>query len=55
MLPDGTILALTQRAWGKFEGVWQTAALDHAVTLRVVVHDRALNQATVDLAIGAVR
>jgi hypothetical protein len=55
VLPDGTILALTQRAWGKFEGVWQTAALDHAATLRVVVHDRALNQATVDLVIGADR
>lgn len=53
VLPDGTILALTQRAWGKFEGVWQTAPLDQPVTLRVVVHDRALNQATADLVIGA--
>jgi hypothetical protein len=53
VLPDGTILALTQRGWGKFEGVWQTAPLDQPVTLRVVVHDRALNQATVDLVVGA--
>jgi hypothetical protein len=53
VLPDGTILALTQRAWGKFEGVWQTPALEQAVTLRVVVHDRALNQAAIDLVIGA--
>ena len=53
VLPDGAILALTQRGWGRFEGVWQTAPLDQAVTLRVVVHDRALNQATVDLVIGA--
>jgi hypothetical protein len=55
VLPDGTILALTQRGWGKFEGVWQTAPLDQPVTLRVVVHDRALNQATVDLVVGAGR
>jgi hypothetical protein len=55
VLPDGAILALTQRGWGAFEGVWQTARLDQAVTLRVVVHDRALNQATVDLVIGADR
>jgi hypothetical protein len=50
-LPDGTILALAQRAWGRFEAVWQTAPLDHAVTLRVVVHDHALNTATAELAI----
>ncbi len=55
VLPDGTILALTQRGRGTFEGVWQTAPLDQAVTLRVVAHDRALNQATVDLVIGADR
>ncbi|HEX3476735.1 MAG TPA: VIT and VWA domain-containing protein [Kofleriaceae bacterium] len=85
VLPDGTILALTQHSRGKFltcrsvrpdplrgspsasrpvcrfapeaefEGVWQTAALDQPVTLRVVVHDRALNQATVDLVVGAER
>jgi len=55
VLPDGTILVLSQRAWGRFEGVWQTAPLDHAVTLRVVVHDRALNQATFDLVVGATR
>jgi hypothetical protein len=52
-LPDGTILALTQRAWGRFEGVWQTAPLARAATLRVVVHDHALNAATVDLVVGA--
>jgi hypothetical protein len=52
-LPDGTILTLTQRAWGKFDGVWQTAPLARPVTLRVVVHDHALNTATADLVIGA--
>jgi hypothetical protein len=52
-LPDGTILSLTQRAWGRFEGVWQTAALAQPVTLRVVVHDHALNDATLDLVVGA--
>ena len=55
VLPDGTILALTQLARGAFEGVWQTSPLDRAVTLRVVAHDRALNQATVDLVVGATR
>ncbi|HET7503022.1 MAG TPA: VIT and VWA domain-containing protein [Kofleriaceae bacterium] len=53
VLPDGTILALTQRAWGRFEGVWQTTPLAQPVTLRVVVHDHALNAATVDLVVGA--
>lgn len=52
-LPDGTILALTQRAWGKFEGAWQTAPLAQPATLRVVVHDHALNAATLDLVVGA--
>jgi hypothetical protein len=52
-LPDGTTLALTQRAWGKFEGVWQTEPLVRPVTLRVVVHDHALNSAAQDLAIAA--
>jgi len=52
-LPDGTILALTQTRWGQFEGVWQTAPLAEPVTLRVVVHDHALNQATQDLLVGA--
>jgi vault protein inter-alpha-trypsin-like protein/VWA domain-containing protein len=55
VLPDGTILALTQLARGSFEGVWQTAALDHALTLRVVAHDRALNQASYELVIGTGR
>jgi hypothetical protein len=50
-LPDGTILALAQRAWGRFEAVWQTAPLGRAVTLRVVVHDHALNSRAVELAI----
>lgn len=53
VLPDGTILALSQLRRGRFEGVWQTASLDRAVTLRVVVHDHALNQAAVDLVVGA--
>ena len=82
-LPDGTVLALTQRAWGKcltprsvrpdllrrspsasrptcrfapvaeFDGVWQTAPLTRPVTLRVVVHDHALNTATAELIVGA--
>jgi hypothetical protein len=52
-LPDGTILALGQTRWGQFEAVWQTAPLAEPVTLRVVVHDRALNQATQDLLVGA--
>jgi hypothetical protein len=52
-LPDGTILALTQRAWGKFDGVWQTAPLAQPVTLRVIVHDHALNAATQTLVVGA--
>lgn len=50
-LPDGQILALPQRAWGKFEGTWQTAPVTQPVTLRVVVHDRALNAATHDLVV----
>jgi hypothetical protein len=52
-LPDGTTLALTPSGRGRFEGVWQTAPLARAVTLRVVVHDRALNVATRDLVVGA--
>jgi hypothetical protein len=52
VLPDGTILALAQTAWGRFEGVWQTAPLGDAVTLRVVVRDRALNQAMRELTLG---
>ncbi|HEU4732498.1 MAG TPA: VIT and VWA domain-containing protein [Kofleriaceae bacterium] len=55
VLPDGTIFALTQRAWGRFEGVWQTAPLARPVTLRAVVHDHALNAATSDLVVGAGR
>jgi len=51
-LPDGTLLELNQTAWGRFEGVWQTAALTAPVTLRVVVRDRALNQATRELTLG---
>ena len=50
-LPDGSVLALTQKTWGKFEGVWETTALASPVTLRVVVRDRALNQATQELVI----
>jgi hypothetical protein len=51
-LPDGTVLELAQTAWGKFEGTWQTAPLAEPVTLRIVVRDRALNQATSELVVG---
>jgi hypothetical protein len=50
-LPDGTILSLTQKSWGRFEGEWHTDALLAPVTLRVVVRDRALNQAAQELVI----
>ena len=50
-LPDGTVLALTLTSWGKFEGVWETTTLASPVTLRVVIRDRALNQATQELVI----
>jgi hypothetical protein len=53
VLPDGTVLKLAQTVWGRFEGVWQTPALDAAVSLRVVVRDRALNQAVTELAVGS--
>ncbi|HTJ42149.1 MAG TPA: VIT and VWA domain-containing protein [Kofleriaceae bacterium] len=49
VLPDGSILALTQTARGRFEGEWRTAPT--AATLRVVVRDHALNQATTELVI----
>ena len=49
LLPDGTILRLTQVAWGKFEGHWDTAALAAPVTLRIVARDPALNQSTSEL------
>lgn len=51
-LPDGEVLALEQTAWGRFEAVWETAALVAPVTLRVVVHDRALNQGVGELVTG---
>jgi hypothetical protein len=54
-LPDGTILALTESKWGKFEGLWRTEALSSPVTLRVVVRDRALNEATQDLIVGGAK
>jgi hypothetical protein len=52
VLPDGTILELAQTGWGRFEVVWETAPLAAPVTLRVVVRDRALNQAIRDLTLG---
>jgi len=51
LLPDGTIMRLKQVAWGKFEGHWDTAAVDAPVTLRVVARDPALNQSTSELVI----
>lgn len=51
MLPDGTILVLAQTAWGRFEGVWQTASVAAPVTLRVITSDRALNQSTSELTV----
>jgi len=51
-LPDGTILRLTQTARGRFEGRWDRDLATRptgAVTLRVVVRDHALNQATQEL------
>jgi hypothetical protein len=50
-LPDGTVMTLTMKSWGRFEGVWETTVLASPVTLRVVVRDRALNQATQELVI----
>ncbi len=51
LLPDGSILRLTQTAWGKFEGHWDTTTLAAPVTLRVVARDPALNQSTSELVI----
>ncbi len=51
LLPDGSILRLTQTAWGKFEGHWQTSLLAAPVTLRVVARDPALNQSTSELVV----
>jgi len=50
VLPDGEVLLLAQTAWGKFEGEWKTGRVA-AVSLRVVVRDHALNQATAELVI----
>jgi hypothetical protein len=51
-LPDGTILRLVQTAKGQFEGRWDPATRPTTpVTLRVVVRDHALNQATADLVV----
>ena len=52
LLPNGETMFLEQKAWGKFAKVWAPdAALTGPVTLKVVVTDRALNQASVDLVI----
>jgi hypothetical protein len=51
-LPDGQVLALEQTAWGRFEAVWETSAIVAPLTLRVVAHDRALNQGVLALIIG---
>jgi hypothetical protein len=51
LLPDGTIMRLDQVSWGKFEGHWDTAALDAPVTLRIVARDPALNQSTSELVV----
>ncbi len=53
VLPDGTVLALPMTRWGLFEGVWTTAPLSGERTLRLVVRDRALNQAALELRIDA--
>jgi hypothetical protein len=52
VLPDGAILVLSQTAWGRFDGEWQTAPLTAPAMLRVVTTDRALNQSTKDLVVG---
>lgn len=52
VLPDGTVMALPLTRRGLFEGVWRTAPLSAAQTLRVIVRDRALNQATRELTLG---
>ncbi len=52
VLPGGEILMLAQTSWGRFEGLWKTAAAAAPVTLRVVVRDHALNQAALELVIG---
>ncbi len=51
-LPDGTILALTQTARGRFAATWTTAPLLAPVTLRVVVRDHALNQSSLALTVA---
>lgn len=50
-LPDGTLLALDRTGRTTFSAVWRTAPLAAPVTLRVVVRDRALNQATLALTV----
>lgn len=51
VLPDGEVLLLAQTAWGRFEGEWKTGRVAAAVSLRVVVRDHALNQATAELVV----
>lgn len=55
VLPDGTVLPLQLVRRGVFEAAWRTAPLSDARTLKVVVRDRALNQATREVMIGGGR
>lgn len=55
VLPDGTVLPLQLVRRGVFEAAWRTAPLSEARTLKVVVRDRALNQATREVMIGGAR
>jgi hypothetical protein len=50
-LPDGSILPLVRTARGTFSAIWPTAPLAAPLALRVVVRDRALNQAVQELVI----
>jgi hypothetical protein len=51
-LPDGSIFVVPQTSRGNFEGDWMTSPLTQPVQLRVVVRDRALNQAVKAFTLG---